>query len=81
MRARESFTECASGANDTSGDFVRAVLFTHDHELLVMPAALCTSELATNVHLHTRGAAMLRVADGRAGRYAKGVWFELRPAG
>ncbi|MFF3711134.1 hypothetical protein [Streptomyces phaeochromogenes] len=27
MRARESFTECASGANDTSRDFVRAALF------------------------------------------------------
>ncbi|WP_427921603.1 ATP-binding protein [Streptomyces sp. cg40] len=106
-------------------DFVRAVLFTHDREPLVMPAALCTSELVTNVHLHTKGTAMLRirltparfrvsvfdespdppvvthaaagaiacrgrglalveemadawgVADGRAGRYAKGVWFEL----
>ncbi|MGW1779293.1 ATP-binding protein [Streptomyces sp. NPDC002143] len=106
-------------------DFVRAVLFTHDREVLVMPAALCTSELVTNVHLHTKGAAMLRirltparlrvsvfdespdppvvarpaagavacwgrglalvdemadgwgVADERAGRYAKGVWFEL----
>ena len=104
-------------------DFVRAVLFTHDLEPLVMPAALCTSELVTNVHLHTKGSAMIRirltpawlrvsvfdespdppvtpavvatacwgrglalvaeVADGwgvaadRAGRYAKGVWFEL----
>jgi anti-sigma regulatory factor (Ser/Thr protein kinase) len=110
-------------------DFVRAVLFTHDREPLVMPAALCTSELVTNVHLHTKGTAMLRirlnparlhvsvfdespdppvvthpvagvaacwgrglalveevadtwgVAVERAGRYAKGVWFELRPAG
>ncbi|MFI6281521.1 ATP-binding protein [Streptomyces sp. NPDC050988] len=42
-------------------DFVRAVLFTHDRETLVMPAALCTSELVTNVHLHTKGTAMLRV--------------------
>ncbi|WP_244190728.1 ATP-binding protein [Streptomyces caeruleatus] len=106
-------------------DFVRAVLFTHDREDLVMPAALCTSELVTNVHLHTKGTAMLRirltptrfrvgvfdespdppvvahpagtvvacwgrglalvqemadkwgVADERAGRFAKGVWFEL----
>ncbi|WP_409470720.1 ATP-binding protein [Streptomyces sp. HC307] len=106
-------------------DFVRAVLFTHDQEPLAMPAALCTSELVTNVHLHTKGTAMLRirltparfrvsvfdessdppvvaypargvvacwgrglalveemaddwgVADERAGRYAKGVWFEL----
>lgn len=41
--------------------FVRAVLFTHDRERLVMPAALCTSELATNVHLHTKGTTMLRV--------------------
>ncbi len=114
-------------------DFVRAVLFTHDREDLVMPAALCTSELVTNVHLHTKGTTMLRVrltpvrfrvsvfdessdapvavrpaagvaagvaacggrglvlvaemadawgvADGRAGRYAKGVWFELGLAG
>jgi anti-sigma regulatory factor (Ser/Thr protein kinase) len=109
-------------------DFVRAVLYTHGHEALVMPAALCTSELVTNVHLHTKGAAILRVrltsarlhvsvfdespdppvvarpaagavacwgrglalveevadmwgvADARTGRYAKGVWFELRPA-
>ncbi|GHA30758.1 hypothetical protein GCM10010372_33380 [Streptomyces tauricus] len=108
-------------------DFVRAVLFTHGREALVMPAALCTSELVTNVHLHTKGAAILRVrlnptrlhvsvfdespdppvvarpaagvvvcwgrglalveevadtwgvADARTGRYAKGVWFELRP--
>ncbi|KUM80186.1 ATP-binding protein [Streptomyces curacoi] len=106
-------------------DFVRAVLFTHDREHLVMPAALCTSELVTNVHLHTKGTAMLRirltparfrvsvfdespdppvvaypagrvvacwgrglalveemadlwgVAEERAGRFAKGVWFEL----
>lgn len=42
-------------------DFVRAVLFTHDREPLVMPAALCTSELVTNVHLHTKGSAMLRI--------------------
>ncbi|MFI1728833.1 ATP-binding protein [Streptomyces acidicola] len=42
-------------------DFVRAVLFTHDREPLVMPAALCTSELVTNVHLHTKGTTMLRV--------------------
>jgi anti-sigma regulatory factor (Ser/Thr protein kinase) len=42
-------------------DFVRAVLFTHDREHLVMPAALCTSELVTNVHLHTKGTTMLRV--------------------
>ncbi|MEU9188588.1 ATP-binding protein [Streptomyces sp. NPDC048484] len=110
-------------------DFVRAVLFTHDREPLVMPAALCISELVTNVHLHTKGTAILRVrlnsarlhvsvldespdppvvarpaagavacwgrglalveevadrwgvADGRAGRYAKEVWFELRSAG
>ncbi|MDQ0776188.1 anti-sigma regulatory factor (Ser/Thr protein kinase) [Streptomyces aurantiacus] len=110
-------------------DFVRAVLFTHGREPLVMPAALCTSELVTNVHLHTKGTAILRVrlnsarlhvcvfdespdppvvahpaagvaacwgrglalvqevadawgvADGRAGRYAKGVWFELRSGG
>ncbi|WP_405907456.1 ATP-binding protein [Streptomyces sp. NBC_00828] len=110
-------------------DFVRAVLFTHDREPLVMPAALCTSELVTNVHLHTKGTTMVRirltparlhvsvfdespdppvvahpvagavacwgrglalveeVADmwgvvaERAGRYAKGVWFELGLAG
>ncbi|GCB47387.1 ATP-binding protein [Streptomyces sp. NL15-2K] len=110
-------------------DFVRAVLFTHDREPLVMPAALCTSELVTNVHLHTKGSTMLRVrlapaglrvgvfdesadppvvthpaagavacwgrglalvaemADrwgvvaDRAGRYAKGVWFELGGVG
>ncbi|MEV2192925.1 ATP-binding protein [Streptomyces phaeochromogenes] len=108
---------------------MRAVLFTHDHETLVMPAALCTSELVTNVHLHTKGTAMLRVrltsarlhvsvfdespdppvvvhpaagvaacwgrglalvaemadvwgvAGERTGRFAKGVWFELDPAG
>ncbi|WP_149825793.1 ATP-binding protein [Streptomyces tailanensis] len=110
-------------------DFVRAVLSTHDREHLITPAALCTSELVTNVHLHTKGTAMLRVrltparlrvsvfdesadppvlvrpagggaacwgrglalvaemadewgvADGRAGRFAKGVWFELGLAG
>ncbi|MFE0174680.1 ATP-binding protein [Streptomyces sp. NPDC059002] len=109
-------------------DFVRTVLRTLDREPLVMPATLCTSELVTNVHLHTKGSAMLRlrltpvrlrltvfdenpdppvvthpavgavacwgrglalvqdmadtwgVADERAGRYAKGVWFELEAA-
>ncbi|WP_327354608.1 ATP-binding protein [Streptomyces sp. NBC_01304] len=104
-------------------DFVRAALLTLGRDALVMPATLCTSELVTNVHLHTKGAAMLRlqvrpvrvrvsvfdespdppdarkasetdcwgrglalvaaIADGwgvageRAGRFAKGVWFEL----
>jgi anti-sigma regulatory factor (Ser/Thr protein kinase) len=107
-------------------DFVRAVLLTLGREPLVMPATLCTSELVTNVHLHTKGSTMLRllatparlrisvfdessdppvvarpaagaaaacwgrgialvaevadtwgVAGERAGRYAKGVWFEL----
>ncbi|MFE9765252.1 ATP-binding protein [Streptomyces sp. NPDC005808] len=110
-------------------DFVRAVLFIHDREPLVLPATLCTSELVTNVHLHTKGTAMVRirltparlhvsvfdespdppvvahpvagvvacwgrglalveemadlwgVAGERAGRYAKGVWFELGLAG
>ncbi|MFC7265355.1 ATP-binding protein [Streptomyces lutosisoli] len=104
-------------------DFVRAVLLTLDREPLITPATLCTSELVTNVHLHTKGTAMLRVqltparlrvsvydesheppvapaaagaacwgrglalvaevadlwgvAEERAGRFAKGVWFEL----
>jgi len=104
-------------------DFVRTVLLTLDREPLIPPATLCTSELVTNVHLHTKGTAMLRVqltparlrvsvydesheppiaaaaagtacwgrglslvaevadlwgvAEGRAGRFAKGVWFEL----
>ncbi|WP_371578487.1 ATP-binding protein [Streptomyces sp. NBC_01314] len=119
------FAEADATAPRLCRDFVRAVLFTHDREQLVMPAALCTSELVTNVHLHTKGTAMLRVcltparlrvsvfdesadppvvvrpanggaacwgrglalvdemadgwgvADGRAGRFAKGVWFEL----
>lgn len=110
-------------------DFVRTVLRTLEREALVMPATLCTSELITNVHLHTKGSAMLRilltltrlrvtvfdesqdppvvahpaagvavcwgrglalvaeladawgVADDGAGRYAKGVWFELGEAG
>ncbi|MCX4455659.1 ATP-binding protein [Streptomyces sp. NBC_01728] len=42
-------------------DFVRAVLLTLDRAPLVLPATLCTSELVTNVHLHTKGATMLRV--------------------
>lgn len=58
-------TACSPPADATAPrvcrDFVRAVLFTHDREPLVMPAALCTSELVTNVHLHTKGAAMLRI--------------------
>ncbi|MET9515127.1 ATP-binding protein [Streptomyces sp. NPDC002994] len=104
-------------------DFVRLVLIALGRGGLVMPATLCTSELVTNVHLHTKGSAMLRlqvqpvrvrvsvfdespdlpvrrlaadetcwgrglalvagtadawgVAGERAGRYAKGVWFEL----
>ncbi|MET7349161.1 ATP-binding protein [Streptomyces mirabilis] len=104
-------------------DFVRAVLLTLDRAPLVLPAILCTSELVTNVHLHTKGTTMLRVqltparlrvsvydeshdpprtpeatptacrgrglalvaevadlwgvAADRAGRFAKGVWFEL----
>ncbi|MEC4016417.1 ATP-binding protein [Streptomyces sp. H27-D2] len=28
---------------------------------LVAPAVLCTSELVTNVHLHTKGEAMIRI--------------------
>lgn len=42
-------------------DFVRTVLLTLDREPLITPATLCTSELVTNVHLHTKGTAMLRV--------------------
>ncbi|WP_237330237.1 ATP-binding protein [Streptomyces sp. BA2] len=42
-------------------DFVRTVLRTLNREALVMPATLCTSELITNVHLHTKGSAMLRI--------------------
>ncbi|QIY97282.2 hypothetical protein HEP87_28960 [Streptomyces sp. S1D4-11] len=42
-------------------DFVRAVLLTLDRAPLVLPAILCTSELVTNVHLHTKGTTMLRV--------------------
>ncbi|WP_055557133.1 ATP-binding protein, partial [Streptomyces kanamyceticus] len=42
-------------------DFVRTVLRALDREQLVMPATLCTSELVTNVHLHTKGSAMLRL--------------------
>lgn len=107
-------------------DFVRAVLLTLDRKHLVLPATLCTSELVTNVHLHTKGTTMLRVqltparlrvsvydeshdvpvtpaagvaacwgrglalvagvaetwgvTTDRAGRYAKGVWFELGEA-
>jgi anti-sigma regulatory factor (Ser/Thr protein kinase) len=123
------FTSGDATAPRVCRDFVRAVLFTHDREPLVMPAALCTSELVTNVHLHTKGSAMIRlrlgparlrvsvfdespdppvvtrsatgatacwgrglalveemadtwgVADGRAGRFAKGVWFELGGGG
>ena len=30
-------------------------------QTLVMPAALCTSELVTNVHLHTKGSTMVRL--------------------
>ncbi|MEV4860671.1 ATP-binding protein [Streptomyces ossamyceticus] len=123
------FAPADSTAPRLCRDFVRAVLFTHDREHLVLPAALCTSELVTNVHLHTKGTAMLRVrltptrlrvsvfdesadppvvvrpaagvaacwgrglalvdemadgwgvADGRAGRFAKGVWFELGSRG
>jgi anti-sigma regulatory factor (Ser/Thr protein kinase) len=121
------FASAGATAPRVCRDFVRAVLYTHDREPLVMAAALCTSELVTNVHLHTKGTAILRVrlnsarlhvsvfdespdppvmarpaagavacwgrglalveevadrwgvADGRAGRYAKGVWFELWP--
>ncbi|MEV8310258.1 ATP-binding protein [Streptomyces flavidovirens] len=104
-------------------DFVRSVLLTLGHGRLVAAACLCTSELVTNVHLHTKGEAMMRllvrplllrvsvfdespalpvlrplgqvecygrgltlvaetadrwgVAENRAGRHAKGVWFEL----
>ncbi|CAM5352228.1 non-specific serine/threonine protein kinase OS=Streptomyces alboniger OX=132473 GN=CP975_16555 PE=3 SV=1 [Streptomyces alboniger] len=56
-------------------DFVRAVLFTHDREHLVMPATLCTSELVTNVHLHTKGTAMLRIRL-TAGRFRVSVFDE-----
>jgi anti-sigma regulatory factor (Ser/Thr protein kinase) len=112
-------------------DFVRTILLVLDREPLVSAATLCTSELVTNVHLHTKGTTMLRVrltparlrvsvfdeshdppvtcslaatacwgrglalveevadtwgvAADRAGRFAKGVWFELsgepRPIG
>ncbi|MBA4860936.1 ATP-binding protein [Streptomyces sp. PSKA54] len=108
-------------------DFVRGVLLALGRDPFADAATLCTSELVTNVHLHTKGSAMVRVwlsparlrvsvfdespdppvvtrpaaeaaacwgrglalvaevadtwgvADGRAGRYAKGVWFELGP--
>lgn len=123
------FTPADATSPKICRDFVRTVLRTLDREPLVMPATLCTSELITNVHLHTKGSAMLRilltltrlrvtvfdespdppvvthpaagaaacwgrgmalvaeladawgVADDRAGRYAKGVWFELGGAG
>ncbi|MEU6676961.1 ATP-binding protein [Streptomyces sp. NPDC046925] len=122
------FTPGDATAPKVGRDFVRTVLRTLDREPLVMPATLCTSELITNVHLHTKGSAMLRilltltrlrvtvfdespdppvvahpaagvaacwgrglalvaeladtwgVAEDRAGRYAKGVWFELGEA-
>ncbi|MFH8490164.1 ATP-binding protein [Streptomyces longisporoflavus] len=123
------FTPGDSTSPKVGRDFVRTVLRTLDREPLVMPATLCTSELITNVHLHTKGSAMVRifltrtrlrvtvfdesqdppvvahpaagvaacwgrglalvaeladtwgVAEDRAGRYAKGVWFELGEAG
>lgn len=68
-------------------DFVRAVLSIHDRADLVMPAALCTSELVTNVHLHTKGTAMLRIRLSPA-RFRVSVFDEspdppmvTRPAG
>ncbi|MGW1024983.1 ATP-binding protein [Streptomyces sp. NPDC002577] len=42
-------------------DFVRGVLLALGREPLADAATLCTSELVTNVHLHTKGSAMLRV--------------------
>jgi len=59
-------------------DFVRAVLLTLDREPLVMPATLCTSELVTNVHLHTKGTAMLRVQLTPV-RLRVSVYDESRP--
>ncbi|MFI5803596.1 ATP-binding protein [Streptomyces sp. NPDC051561] len=47
-------------------DFVRVVLLTLGWSEAVTPAVLCTSELVTNVHLHTKGTAMLHVQVGPA---------------
>ncbi|GAA3373555.1 ATP-binding protein [Streptomyces sannanensis] len=42
-------------------DFVRGALLALGRDGLALPATLCTSELVTNVHLHTKGTAMLRL--------------------
>lgn len=42
-------------------DFVRTVLLALRRTDAIASAVLCTSELVTNVHLHTKGATMIRV--------------------
>lgn len=54
------------------------MLRTLDRAPLVLPAILCTSELVTNVHLHTKGTTMLRVQLTPA-RLRVGVYDESPP--
>ncbi|MFF0745214.1 ATP-binding protein [Streptomyces sp. NPDC004111] len=55
------FTDADAVAVKVCRDFVRAVLLALGRNDAVASAVLCTSELVTNVHLHTKGAAMIRV--------------------
>jgi anti-sigma regulatory factor (Ser/Thr protein kinase) len=42
-------------------DFVRTVLLALRRTDAIPSAVLCTSELVTNVHLHTKGSTMIRI--------------------
>ncbi|WP_257017435.1 MULTISPECIES: ATP-binding protein [unclassified Streptomyces] len=72
------FAPADATAPQVCRDFVRAVLRTLDRAPLVLPAILCTSELVTNVHLHTKGTTMLRVQLTPA-RLRVGVYDETPP--
>ncbi|WP_329119600.1 ATP-binding protein [Streptomyces sp. NBC_01465] len=55
------FTPGDASAPKVCRDFVGSVLLARELAHLVAAATLCTSELVTNVHLHTKGEAMVRM--------------------
>ena len=65
------FTPATATSPKVCRDFVRSVLTTLGAGELAPTAALCTSELVTNVHLHVRGQVHLRaVVEATAVRVA-----------
>ncbi|MEU8887061.1 hypothetical protein [Streptomyces sp. NPDC048442] len=61
IHAYSLFLEADVVAARVCRDFVRAVLLALGRTDAIATAVLCTSELVTNVHLHTKGATMIRI--------------------